>query len=82
MRESSKEMMGRATEVLTEDISGTNVGAIGRPGFLSPAKYKPEKREQGSPITPTLAPVRELRSRHGKKTQPEILRKNSRGLWN
>jgi hypothetical protein len=72
-----KKMMGRGNEVLTED---NVVGTTGRPGFLSPARYKPEKREQGSPITPTLAPVRELRSRHGKKSLPKIFQEELKRL--
>jgi hypothetical protein len=43
-----------------------------RLGFLSPARFKPEKKTQVSPITPTMVPVRELRSRNAKKTVPKL----------
>jgi hypothetical protein len=51
-----------------------------RIGFLSPAKREPEKRTQGSPITPTILPVRELRNRQAIKQKPKLVSEEVRRL--
>jgi len=63
---------GNITESAGHCSRGTDgLSPEGRIGFLSPAKREPEKRSQGSPITPTILPVRELRNRQAKKKKAQ-----------
>ena len=66
------------SEVRGKGGGGSSAG--GRQGFFSPAKYKSESKAQVSPMSPTMVPVRELRSRSAKKTTSKLSSEETKRL--